>query len=355
MRRKVLYTRLSKWEHWPTMAYYFPLIPFFIIRAIKAGHIAHFITTNPGILYSGCGTESKFETLKLVPEEYRPQGILVLKTDSIETKMELFNKTNLDYPVIAKPDIGFRGYLVKKIDTKNDLINYFTHVDEDIIVQEFIPYTNELGVFYYRIPGEKKGKITSITDKKFISVVGDGKSTLFELINKDKRAFLYVDLFKIIHKERMNLIYDKGHEITLTFIGNHSKGTQFLNGSHLISKELEDFIDEIGNRIDGWYYGRLDIKFKNFEKLLKKEDFKILEVNGIISEPTHIYDASDKNASFIKAVKTLNEHWKIMGKIAMINNKKNGIEYPKLIPFFKNIIWLKRYSRKLKKLNKVEF
>jgi hypothetical protein len=355
MRGKVIFTRLSQWEHWPTLAYYIPLIPFFIIRAFKAGHIAHFLTANPGILYSGCGTESKSETLKLVPEEYRPKGILVLKTDSIEKKMGLFNKTNLVYPVIAKPDIGFRGYLVKKIDTENDLINYFTHVDEDIIVEEFIPYINELGIFYYRIPGEKKGKITSITDKKFISVVGDGKCNLLELINKDERAFLYVDLFKIIHKDKMKMIYDKGHEITLTYIGNHSKGTQFLNGNHLISKELEDFIDEICNRIDGWYYGRLDIKYKSFEKLLQKEDFKILEVNGIISEPTHIYDASHKNASFFEAVKTLNKHWKIMGEIALVNNRENGIEYPDFLPLIKNLIWLKKYSIKLKKLNKVEF
>jgi len=355
VRGKVIYTRLTQWEHWPTIVYYLPLIPFFIIRAVKSGHIAHFLATNPSILYSGTGTESKSKTLKLVPKEYRPKGILILKTDSIEKKMELFNKTNFIYPVIAKPDIGFRGYLVKKIDTKDDLINYFTHVDEDIIIEEFIPYTNELGIFYYRIPGDKKGKITSITDKKFIAVVGDGKCTLLELINKDERAFLYVDLFKIIHKDKMKMIYDKGHEITLTFIGNHSKGTQFLNGNHLISKELEYFIDEICNRIDGWYYGRLDIKYKSFEKLLRKEDFKILEVNGIISEPTHIYDASDKNASFLKAVKTLNYHWKIMGDIAIINHKQYNIPYPKLIPLLKNLRWLRKYSQKLKKLNKVEF
>lgn len=355
MRRKLIYTRLTQWEHWPTLIYYIPLIPFFIIRAIKSGHIAHFLTANPGILYSGVGTESKSETLKLVPKEYRPEGILVLKSESIEKKLECFNKKGFVYPVIAKPDIGFRGYLVKKIDSENDLINYYNKVDEDIIIQEFIPYKKELGIFYYRIPGEKKGKITSITDKKFITVIGDGKSTLSQLINKDERAFLYLDLFKNIHKEKIDFIYKEGEEVILSVIGNHSKGTQFLNGNHLINKELEYFMDQICNRINGWYYGRLDIKYKNLEKLLLNEDFKILEVNGIISEPTHIYDASDKNASFINAVKTLNWHWNIMGEIAITNSRSYGIKSPRILPLLKNLYWLRKHSKKLKKLNKTDF
>ena len=129
MRRKLIYTRLTQWEHWPTLVYYIPLTPFFIIRAIKAGHIAHFITVNPGILYSGVGTESKSETLKLVPKEYRPEGILVLKSESLEKKLKCFNKKGFVYPVIAKPDIGFRGYLVKKIDSENDRRCYRPLID----------------------------------------------------------------------------------------------------------------------------------------------------------------------------------------------------------------------------------
>ncbi len=355
MRGKLIYTKLSQWEHWPTIIFYIPLIPFFIFRAIRARHITHFLTTNPGILYSGCGTESKFKTLKLVPEEYRPGGIFVLKSDSIEKTLKNLNKKRLVFPVIAKPDIGFRGYLVKKIDALDELINYFNKVDEDVIIQEFIPFKKEISIFYYRIPGEKRGKITSVTIKKFISVRGDGKSSLSELINTDERAFLYFNIFKNIHKGKMDFIYKEGEEITLSIIGNHSKGTQFLNGNYLINKELEDFTDQICNRINGWYYGRLDIKYKSLEKLLQKEDFKILEINGIISEPTHIYDASYKNASFISAVKTLNRHWKLMDEIALINNRTHGIQYPKFLPLLKNMIWLIRYTRKLKKLNKTEF
>ena len=50
------------------------------------------------------------------------------------------------------------------------LENYLQHVNEELIIQEFIPYENELGIFYHRIPGQTKRTITSVTIKKFIKV-----------------------------------------------------------------------------------------------------------------------------------------------------------------------------------------
>jgi len=352
VKTKSFYTRLTQWEHWPTLVYYLPLAPFFLLRSIKAKHPFFYLATNPNILFSGNGTESKYKTLLLVPQKYRPEGTLILKTDDYQVAIKKIKNERLEFPIIAKPDIGFRGYLVKKINSFKELKNYLIHVNENIIIQEFIPYKKELGIFYHRIPDKEKGKITSITIKRFIEVAGDGISTLSELIKKDDRAFLYLDVFENIHKEKINKVYPKGEKITLTDIGNHSKGTQFLNGNHLINNELENFINQLCKQIDGWYYGRLDIKYKNLENLLQGKDFKILEVNGIISEPTHIYDASDKNASFINAVKTINNHWDIMGEIAIKNHHENGIAYPKMIPYLKNMIWLRSYTKKLKKLNK---
>ncbi|MCK5638447.1 MAG: hypothetical protein KAH67_07025, partial [Flavobacteriaceae bacterium] len=115
------------------------------------------------------------------------------------------------------------------------------------------------------------------------------------------------------------------------------------------------FIDGVCKQIKGWYYGRLDIKYKDYESLLKAEDFKILEVNGIISEPTHIYDSSHKNASFLNALKSINSHWDIMSEIAIKNHIEYGIKYPKAIPYYKNMLWLRSYTQKLKALNKKDF
>lgn len=355
MKRNPAFVKITQWEHWPTLAYYIPLFPFFLWRSLKAGHPIFYTIANPAILFSGNGTESKFKTLGLLPKSLIPKSILFKQNDSITELEERITEHEFDFPLIAKPDIGFRGYLVKKIDTLHGLQKYLQHVKEDVIIQEFVPYENELGIFYHRIPGQKKGHITSVTIKKFIKIKGDGNLSVTELIQKDDRAFLYADLFHIIHQDKLEHILKKGEEMTLSVIGNHSKGTQFINGNHLIDDNLEEFIDNICHQVQGWYYGRLDIKYNSYNQLLHGEGFKILEVNGIISEPTHIYDASHKDASYFKALRSINMHWNIMAKIALKLHKDQQIPYPSFSTYSKNMLWLRAHTKKLKKLNAMDF
>jgi len=351
MKGNSFLTRLTQWEHWPTFMFYTPLVPFFIYKLIKAKSPVYFLATNPGILFSGSGSESKFKTLLMVPEKCRPKSVLIVKELPRKIIIENLRKENISFPIIAKPDIGFRGYLVKKIDTIQELETYLSKIKTDIIVQEFITYKNEIGVFYHRIPGENKGKITSITIKKYLSITGNGINTLSELISSHERAFLYNDILKNIHKENMGIVIPNGEIKILSFIGNHSKGTQFLNGNHLINKDLENVIDVLNHQIKGWYYGRIDMKYKNWSNLLVGENFKVIEVNGIISEPTHIYDATGE-ASYFDAIKTIKSHWEIIDKIALKNHHDFNVKYPSLTMFIKNMISLRTHAKMLKKMNK---
>lgn len=354
MRRKsAKWTRLTEWEHWPTYTYYLPLLPFFFMRFLREGHPNHYLATNPGIPYSGNGTESKFNTLKLVPKKYRPKSLLVNSENRNDLEKEL-QALGLSFPLIAKPDRGFRGYLVKKINSAEALSHYLNKVRTDVLIQEFISYPRELGIFYHRYPGQDSGQITSVTIKEFLKVVGDGSKTIGELIDDDSRAYLYSDLFTRIHKEQIDRVLDPGEELVLSVIGNHSKGTRFVNGNHLIDENLKAFMDRICKPMKGFYYGRLDIKYANHDQLLKGEGFKVIEVNGIISEPTHIYDASHENASFLNALKTINSHWRIMSQIAHVNHHKNQVAYPGVVEYIKNMIWLRSHSQMLKALNASE-
>ncbi len=351
MKKSSFLTRLTNWEHWPTFMFYAPLVPFYIYKIIKAKNPLYFLVTNPSILYSGIGSESKFKTLALVPQKHRPNSVLITENTSFTDLLIQLKELNLTYPLIVKPDIGFRGYLVKKIDNEQELKNYFFKVTIPIIIQEFIDYKNEIGVFYYRIPGEKKGKITSITIKKYPSITGNGKNTLSELILADDKVFLYYDLLNNLHKQKMDEIPLKNRTMILSEIGNHSKGTQFLTGNHLISNSLESVFDKLNHQIDGWYYGRIDLKYKSWEELLEDKNFKIVEINGVMSEPTHIYDATS-GATFFDAVRTIKDNWKIMDKIALANHLKYNAAYPKLRPFVKNMMGLHKHAKQLKKLNK---
>jgi len=353
LKTKTFFTKLTQWEYWPTPLFYIPVLPYAFFQAIKLKSFTFFLSVNPAIKNSGDGTESKYKTICLVPEKHRPKSVLITSNESFTSIFEKIEKEQISFPLIAKPDMGFRGLLVKKINSKESLKSYLKKNNSvEIIIQEFLDYKKECGIFYYRLPNQNKGKITSITLKKFLTVTGNGFSTLSELILADKRASLYYDLLKNIHQNKMDSIPEKATGIVLTVIGNHSKGTQFINGNNLISTKLEKTFDEFNKQIDGWYYGRLDIKYNSFKELENGENFKVLEINGILAEPTHIYDASSKNASYFKALIAIKNNWKIITEIAKQNRGNRKLKSTKTIAYIKEMTGLRKYAKTISLLNK---
>jgi len=343
-------SKFYKWEYWPTSMFYIPNLPYAFYLAAKAKHSAFFSAANPCIKSSGNGTESKFTTIELVPDKYKPKSIFVNPFTDFEIVLNKLSKKGITFPLIAKPDIGFRGLLVQKIKTKAALKVYLEKYPIAIIIQEFLDYKNECGIFYHKNPNEKEGKITSITLKRFLAVLGDGSSTLKELILLDNRAQLYIDILVEIHREKLSNIPLKGEKIKLTTIGNHSKGTQFLCGAHLITKKLEKTFDSLSNSIPGWFYGRVDIKYNSFEELEDGKNFKILEINGILAEPTHIYDATNYN--YFNALKAIRTHWKSLYQVATTNHNEHQVPYKSSKIFIEEMLELRAYTKKIKSLSK---
>jgi len=340
---------IQQWEYWPSYMFYIPLLPYAFYLAIKSRSFGFFSAVNPSIEGSGNGLESKYKTLQLVPDKYKPQSIFVNKNQKFEKTLCNIKNKKIEFPLIIKPNIGFRGLLVKKINSKEELQNYLKKYNTiDLIVQEFIAYKNECGIFYYKLPGDKKGNITSITLKKYLTVTGDGKSTLLELIKKCDRAKNYLNIILELNKGHLKITPLLNEEVILTVIGNHSKGTQFINGNHLINNTLKNTLDSINITIEGWYYGRIDVKYNNFNELLNGKNLKILEINGVIAEPTHIYDAS--NGTYLKALKSIKEHWKIIYKIGNKNKQLNKGEFTNLTYLISVYFKYKKYIKTVKKL-----
>ena len=340
------FQKILNWEHWPSSMFYVPNIPYALYHAIKAKHLAFFTATNPAIENSGIGTESKYKTIMLVPEQYRPKTIFITPEIDFKEVVLQLSKTDINYPLIAKPDIGFRGLLVCKINSENELKKYLHQHKINIIIQEFLAHENECGIFYYRHPKEKTGTISSLTLKRFVTVTGNGKNNLKELILSDERAKLYYKLFANIHKEELYKVPKKGKQVKLTAIGNHSKGTEFINGNHLINQQLHKTFDKLSHEIKGWYYGRIDLKYNSFDDLVNGKDFKILEINGIMAEPTHIYD--QKNMTYLKALKEIRKHWKQIYEISIENHKTLNTPYKNPFTLIKDVITLKKYTKKIK-------
>ena len=342
--------KITNWEYWPSFMFYVPLLPYAFYLALKARSFGFFSAVNPGIEGSGNGLESKYKTIQLLPSNYCPKSIFVEKGENIEEIAPKITAKNIEFPLIIKPDIGFRGLLVTKIKNDYELSAYLKKYNSiNLIIQEFVDYKNECGLFYHRIPGEKTGKITSVTLKKYLTVIGDGQSSLSFLILNDDRAKRYFDYLIELNKDRLEFIPENKEEVVMNIIGNHSKGTQFIDGNHLINSELECFLDKLNSEIEGWNYGRIDLKYHNFKELLKGENLKIIEINGVISEPTHIYDASA--GSYFKALKSIKNHWRIIYDIGVKNKKLKKGKYTNFSYLIAVYFRYKKYLKKIKAIN----
>lgn len=290
--------------------------------SIKARAFFFFTRANPVIETGGVMGESKINILNRIPALLLPKTIFVKQEKMSETEIsERLLMKQMTYPLIAKPDIGERGFLVEKLNSEEDLWAYIERITVDFLIQEFIDYPVEISVLYYRLPSVDKGQITSFCIKETLKVKGDGVSTIETLMEAYPRATLQLPRFRKNYPAILKDIPQKGEVVELEPIGNHSRGTTFLNGNHHIDEQLVAVFDTIGFQMENIYYGRFDMKCASIEKLKKGVDFKILEFNGIASEPAHIYQPG---YSIFQAYKDLWRHWEIIFQISE-EQKERGI------------------------------
>lgn len=261
--------------------------------------------------------ESKKEIYDLIPFAYYPTTLYFKAFTHAEAIRGLVKQRNLKYPLVGKPDIGMKGMMVRKIENDNELIEYAMNSKVDFLIQEFIPYENEVGIFYYRFPTEERGCLSGIVRKKFLSVNGDGISTVEQLLLKNKRAVLQLPALRKAEKDKMNIVLKNDEELILVPYGNHVRGAKFLDDSRFIDDELTTTIDSICKKVNGFYFGRLDIRYNDWEELKQGKNFSIIELNGSGSEPTHIYDPKH---SIFWAWKEIIKHWKILYRISRLNH-----------------------------------
>ncbi len=320
---KLFFHKLTHWEYWPFQMVYIPIYFLWAYYSIKAKSIFFFNASNPTIKNGGFMMESKKQIYNLIPQNYYPKTELIPVGTSLKNIKNILESASITYPFIAKPDIGLRGSAVKKIETFSDLKQYAEKAHFDFIVQNLIPYKNEIGVFYVRYPHEKQGRITGIVAKEFLIVTGNGHATIEELIKENPRFELQLKVLKQEYGSKLQKVLPVGEKINLVPYGNHARGAKFLDVSHLITPKLTAVFNEMCGQISGFYFGRLDVMFDTFEALEQGKNFSVVELNGAASEPTHIYDPKH---SLLFAWKELARHITYMYEISSANYQ-NGFPY----------------------------
>ncbi|MBN8718436.1 MAG: ATP-grasp domain-containing protein [Sediminibacterium magnilacihabitans] len=343
-----LVIRLLNWEYWPFHVVYSPIYPVWIWYCIKARSFFFFGASNPTIKNAGFLMEPKSEIDLLIPKKYKPFTLFFIAGTSFDKIKETVWNNNLQYPLVVKPDIGMQGKAVVKVNSDYELNNVIATFTVNLIIQSFIPYPKEVGIFYVRYPDDEHGKITGIVEKEFLSVTGDGISTIEILLYNTPRYVLQIPALKRLLGESINDILKKGENRILVPYGNHVRGSLFLDSTWKNSARLESVIDNACKSIEGFYFGRLDIRFNSFEELAEDKNWSIIELNGAGSEPTHMYDP--KHSLFF-AWKEIIRHWKILYKVSL-QNKRRGFPFLK---YKEGVAMFRQNSAYVKELNKIRF
>jgi hypothetical protein len=291
---------LSFFEFWPGWLFYAPVVVQWIGLGLRHGSMMLPTAANPAIEGGGLCGESKISILdqagpvaraliapyaKLVTHAWNPNADLA----AAEAAMRA---AHLRFPVVAKPDIGCNGSGVRVTNDRCDLFRYLKAFPrrEAVMLQALVPDEGEAGIFYLRPPGESQGRITSLTLKCQPFVIGDGHSTLQQLILADPRAGRVPELYLPRLKHRLHEIPEPGARVRLVFVGNHCRGSIFRNGADTVTPALAACVDRIAHALPEFSFGRIDVRFESLEALRRGEDLKIIEINGVGSEPTHIWD-----------------------------------------------------------------
>ena len=314
--------RLARWEFWPGWLFYAPVAAWVVILAIRHRSLTVLTACNPGIADGGFVGESKFEILRMLPDDAAIPAVLLSRRTSsrdLASALEAMRQKQWSFPVVLKPDVGQRGAGVRLIREVTQLEDYLASTSGDLVLQRYHPGPYEAGIFYYRFPGERHGRIFSVTDKQFPVVVGDGRSTLAQLIAAHPRYRLQAALFLRRHREQRDRVRPEGERLQLAFAGNHAQGTTFRDGRHLLTPALERRVDEISRRIPGFFIGRFDVRYSSVERFMAGEDMAIVELNGATAESTNIYDPG---TSLLGAYRTLFRQWSLVFAIGAANRRQ---------------------------------
>ncbi len=341
----------SFFEFWPIWLIYAPVAVQWLLLSLRYRSLSLPLLANPGIHLSAMVGVSKSAVFELAGDYARewilPWTLFEVGAEATREQcrraIAAMESANLGFPLVGKPDIGCRGAGVRLLHDEAELSEYLQGfpVGGCIQFQQLSQWDAEAGVFYVRNPEEAVGSVTSLTLKYTPCVVGDGKRRLAELLAEDARAGELLSLYRDRHAENWDTVIADGEAYRLVFSASHCRGAVFRDAEQLINHKLSQSLDKIFADIPGFYYGRLDVKFKDVESLSAGRHFDIIEINGASSESINIWD---RDTGLWKALKTLLQQYYTLFKLGDISRKR-GCKPPGMMALYR--AW--RYENNLVK------
>lgn len=305
---------MKKYEFWHPRVFEFPFYLYLGWQCLlNMVGIRTLAKANYALDHGEIGLSSKLDTQHAFDQRFFLPSALVSHTLSVIEKEQLIRgfAEEHQFPLILKSNLGSVGKGIVKLKSDADIERNAPLLLGDYIIQKFTEFDYECGVFYIRLNG--KAKITGINKKHFPSVVGNGQDTIQQLAEKHHRHTAHWDSF--LQELDTSEVLAAGKEKRLSFIGSHTLGCKFTDDTHLLTPDLEAKIFELFETQPGFNFGRVDVKSAD-EAAFQRGEFVVIEVNGVASLPTHMFDPK---FSVWQAYNIFFEHAKYLARIAREN------------------------------------
>ena len=270
---------------------------------------------NYGIEFGGASFASEYKIQEHIGLQYFPATQLLKVKNNTQNlnEAQVFAHKH-GYPIILKPDYGFTGRGVFKVQNEAQLKVLIPYLKIDYLVQKCVDFTVECGVFYIRHNG--KAHISGINQKHFPTVTGDGTSTLQQLLDAHSRHNHFWKSYLAQHD--LTQILKKGETKRLSDIGSHTLGCMFTHDPELLTPKLETAVLDIFKNVPGFNYGRMDLLANSLEDF-KKGKFTMVEANGIEALPTNVFDPK---LNVWQSYRILFTHLKQLAQVAAQNRQQ---------------------------------
>ncbi|MEO8135986.1 MAG: hypothetical protein ABI831_18670 [Betaproteobacteria bacterium] len=292
-------SRIGRLERLPKWLNLLPIVAQWIWLSLRYRSITLPSCCNPAITSGGMVGEGKLEYFKIMgPRAMRATATTVSAVadgiESIDAVEMAMKRAGLAYPIVVKPDLGWCGFGVRRIDDRFGLIKYLDAYPrgERIVVQQWMDEACEAGVFYMRHPGQQAGQVIGMLLRHFPRVTGDGVHSIAELIAADARASRLGRDGASEPCCDATRIPKIGQAVRIAVVASTRVGGMYEDGTALVTTALCQAFDAICHDMKDFHVGRFDVKFKSLASLCAGTGFTIIEVNGAGSEAVHAWDPS---------------------------------------------------------------
>jgi hypothetical protein len=287
--------RAAAWriEDLPKPALCVPLVAQYLWLAARYRSLTLPTAVNPSIETGGMVGESKAACLAQIGTAFAGHVAPWVLVGPGANPCAARQRAGLDFPLIAKPDIGWCGYGVRIVRDDAALEDYAASFPPDgaFIVQALAEGPHEAGLFYVRDPDRRTGRLTAITLRHTPFVTGDGHHNVAALVDIDARQRGHAAYYAAaMGAAKWAGIPAPGERVLLTTIASLRAGARYEDASAHTAPALATRIDAIARSMDRFHWGRFDVRFNSLSALQAGE-FTIIEVNGAGAEAINFWDS----------------------------------------------------------------